>query len=194
MNLIQLTPQIIELGSAAARVGLVIDQRLFSEKRLVVRDGKYIPITSDDAVKTDWAYVYFAPPLAVVDTLDHVPIVIETVEKGLNLQRNAVKRVFLDTDRIRSDHPEQWVRGFVGRKGHVQKGRVYGEAIEQDLVFEEALSTSKSKEAGWPTHFFGGSVKVRVTYSGCVTIHANPQPSQFLRFIRREILPYEIPI
>jgi hypothetical protein len=170
----------------------VVAQKVGIEKSLTIAgDGSYQPETVE-VVKTDWCYSYFAPPIAVVDRIDNSYMLRETLEKGLRLPRASVRSIFLDTHRMRTDHPDQWVRGFGDRAGNVERGRVYGHAVEQDVAFEAALRTSKDKEAGWETSAFGSISKVKASTNGSVTILGNPTPDQFLRFILREILPYEI--
>ena len=61
----------------------------------------------------------------------------------------------------------------------------------KDAVFGGDLKRAPSKSLGSTTRFFGGETLFRVTRDGVVLVLANPETSDFLKFIDREILPYE---
>lgn len=173
-----------------AEAALAIHEDIVMEPVLVEEDGTY-RIIHRDAVKTKWAHIYVVRGYVVVDRLGNRGFVREIINRGLNLTTRA-HNVFLDTTRMVRDNANHWVRGFSDRIGRVDRGTVFGEAVEQDSVFGPELERSAKRSVGWVTSFFGSPAKVRVSPQGSVTVWANPPEELFLRFLRMEILPYVI--
>jgi hypothetical protein len=61
----------------------------------------------------------------------------------------------------------------------------------KDAIFGSDLKRVPAKSLGSKTRFFGSETPFRVTRDGVVLVLANPEISDFMRFIEREILPYE---
>jgi hypothetical protein len=177
-------------GEETAAKALVIHQSPGREAIIDDSGGKY-SITYIDSVDTTWANIFVVPGFVVVDSLENRAFVREIINRGLKLT-NPAHEVALDTAKMAQDHVDQWIRGFSGRLGRVDRGTVFGEGVEQDSIFGPELGRSTSKIVGWTSNFFGSPVKVRVSPRGSVTLWAFPPPELLLRFIRVEILPYMI--
>lgn len=144
-----------------------------------------------DVVKTLYSRVYVCPSFAVVDKKENVHFVRDALRRALDIQKDTIYPAYLDMKRIVDDHPEQWVRGFTDRKGHVQRGTVYGAGVEKDVVYGDDFDRSRSKSVGWETDFFGPPVKIRVSQSpvgGTVMVFTEPSAADLLQFIETEIL------
>ena len=148
-------------------------------------------IVSRDTVVATWAAVYITAGLVVVASLEDRSFVRDIINKGLKLQ-DPSHDVVLNTYKMSIDHPDQWVRGFDKRKGRVQKGTLFGNSVEQDAVFGPELENCSSKTVGWYTDFFGTPTKLRVSPSGSVTLWSMVPPEIFVKFIKKEIMPYVI--
>lgn len=173
-----------------AEEALAIHEEIGMEHRLIEEDGRY-RVLYYDAVATKWAYIYVLPGLVVVDRLENRDFVLQIINRGLGVAYRA-HSVILDTARMARNNVNQWVRGFSGRLGRVDRGTVFGEGVEQDSVFGPELGRSTSKSIGWTTNFFGSPTKVRVSPKGSVTVWGNPPIGLFLKFIKMNILPYVI--
>jgi hypothetical protein len=179
---------LVERG-VPAKKALVIHQDVGNMPEIEERDGRYA-ITFVGYVRTKYSYIYVLPRLIVVDNLASRKFVRETINKGL--RANLAYNITLDTARMARDHRQQWVRKFSGRTGRVDTGTLYGDGVEEDTVFGPELDRSNTKTVGWTSHSFGTLGKVKVSPKGSVTLWQNPPMELFLRFLRREILPYAI--
>jgi hypothetical protein len=178
-----------------AQAALAIHQDIRIEPTLIQEsDGRY-SIIHHDVVKTAWSNIYAAQGYIVVDRLENRSFVRQIINRGLSSGSGlgiTAHDVYLDTARIVANHPDQWIRGFSGRMGRVDRGTVFGEGVERDSVFGPELNRSMKKSVGWVTNFFGSPTKVKISPSGSVTVWANPTEGLFLSFLRIEILPYII--
>ena len=176
-----------------AQAALAIHQDIRIEPTLIQEsDGRY-SILHHDVVKTTWSNIYAVQGYVVVDRLENRSFVRQIISRGLNRgsQLGIVAHdVYLDTARMVTDHPDQWIRGFSDRMGRVDRGTVFGEGVERDSVFGPELDRSAKKSVGWITRFFGSPTKVKASPSGSIILWANPPMGGFLRFLRTEILPY----
>lgn len=170
---------------------MAFHQEIKSSPDLQEEAGKY-SISSEYEVITTFASLHILPGLVIVDTLGHRKFVRQIINQGLG-QINFAHEITLDTPRIAIDHRDQWGRGFTGRVGRVQKGKLYGDSVEQDPIFGPEFDRSKTESVGWYTTFFGSHNKVMVSPKGSVQVWANPPIELFLKFLRMIILPYKVP-
>lgn len=188
-SIIQFQGQTIRSTDFVAECALAIHESVKKQPIVEEEEGRY-RIGYIDSVEVTWANIYVTTGLIVVDNLDNRKFVRNIINKGL--KSSIAHEVFLDTARIARDHSDQWVRSFTGRRGRVDRGTLFGQGVEQDIVFGPELARAMSKTVGWITDFFGTPVKVRASPEGSVTVWAWPPIELFLKFIKVEILPYMI--
>ena len=174
-----------------AQAALVIHQQIGTEKFLDNSDGRYF-VNSRDTIMTSWADIHAVMGLIIVDSVSSRTFVREIINKGLNLASNAAHEVYLDTEKMARDHPDQWTRAFSDRIGRVDRGTVYGDSVELDSVFGPEFGRSRSQSVGWYTNFFGAPTKVRVSPRGSIVVWSWPSLDRFVAFIQKEVMPYMI--
>lgn len=190
-SVIQFREPIVVDRDTNAQSALAVHQEIGMEPALIQgEDGRY-RVTHHDTVMTKWAYIHIVHGFVVADRLANRSFVIQIINNGLN-QPVGAHNIHLDTARMTRDHANQWVRGFSDRLGRVDRGTVFGEAVEQDSIFGPELGRSRSKSVGWITNFFGEPTKVRVSPKGSVVLWSDVPEGLFLRFLRMRILPYVI--
>jgi hypothetical protein len=174
------------------RSALVIHQYVGIQEGLIqLEDGRF-DIANNRTVMTKWSTVIVAPSYIIVDTKNNRPFVKDVINKGLKLSPNTAHYLALDTPKMAEDHDDQWVRCFSERDGRVDRGTLYGRGVEQDIVFGQELSSSRTMAVGLTTKFFGRQSKVRISGDGIVSVLDFITPEQFMQFIESEILPYRI--
>ncbi len=76
-----------------------------------------------------------------------------------------------DLSAISTDlHSDQWMRGFA-REGNVNKGKVYGNAIELDQIFKLIATDSATNEVGVTLQVPGAALMVRILHGGRVQFY-----------------------
>jgi hypothetical protein len=189
-GVIQFEGNNLRIGDLNVKPATALYERLVQLPVIEEINGVYRVIYKD-SVRADSARVFIAKGLALVDSLGNRPFVRDIINKSQK-RAHLASDVTLNTYKLSKDHEDQWTYGFSDRMGRVQKGIVYGNAVEKDSVFGPEFENCSSRSVGWNTDFFGAPVKVRVSPRGSVTIMTIVPPEVFLNFIRKEIVPYII--
>lgn len=191
-SVIQMEPESRQIDERSGVSTLAIHQYLDKRNELRQADNGDYYLYSEEEISLKWAKVIVTPTFAIVDKLHNINFVHDIIKNSHKLPKSTMPQVYIDTKKLANDNPEQWIRGFSERDGHIDRGIVYGNGVEKDLVFGNELTRSKNKSVGWTTKFFGSPTKVKVTKGGSVNVLSDPSIESFLKFIKERILPYLI--
>jgi len=176
--------------------GMVIDEHIVTPMKLAQDDeGTFIVV--DGKPYTDVQYGKFwltTESIAIAENRDTMTFTFSILSQAIGGDSGIVRHVRFDIGRIARDYDRHWIGSFYDRRGRMQSGTIYGDAIEDEELIKGEYYGWKKNRVGFVTDYFGAPTKVKVSREGSVIVYRGLYDTmdQYIRFIKEELLDYMI--
>ncbi len=173
--------------------GMVLHEYIFTPETLVEdKEGRFEVGAGDPQKAVRYGKFWLTThSIVVAEKTSTKDFTFTTISKAL---KTKVRPCQLKVNEIARDYGGHWINGFSGRPGHLQSGTLYGDALEREPLTRSEYAGWDKQQVGYVTQFFGDKTKVKVTVDGSVFVYKNLRRDmeRFVRFIRQELLDYQV--